>query len=135
MDNKHKHLDYIQAIISRLADNSFKVKGWTILFTTAIFTFAASESVDNRLIWVGLMPVICFWILDGYFLWQERKFRQHYDNVCGVAEDSIDFRMNISDHRLGKSPWIRSIFSASLVVFYTSILLLMITLGVCFLIF
>ena len=38
----HKSLDYIQAIIERQADNSFRVKGWTVALVVVALLFRSS---------------------------------------------------------------------------------------------
>ena len=37
MEVKLKHLEMIQAVITRMAKNSFLLKGWSITLTAAIF--------------------------------------------------------------------------------------------------
>lgn len=75
-----KHLEFIQAVVTRLGTTSFLVKGWTLTIATIFF----AVQVD-RLSWAaavsGLIPLLAFWFLDGYFLWQERLFRCLYDDV------------------------------------------------------
>ena len=39
------------------------------------------------------MPLLVFWILDAYYLWQERLFRAVYDSIRQKSEDEIDFEM------------------------------------------
>ena len=71
-----KHLEMIQRIINRLGRDSFLIKGWSMAILTAGIIFVARSEVQSG--WLGLaflVPVVGFWILDGYFLWQERLFR------------------------------------------------------------
>lgn len=78
-----KHLEMIQAIINRLGNNSFWVKGGSlaIIITTAILIPQVSNTLRPDAL-VVLIPIILgFWTLDGYFLWQERLFRQIYEEV------------------------------------------------------
>ncbi len=62
-----KHLEFIQAVIARLAGNSFLIKGWALTVTGAFYGFAVHGS-DWRLAALGLLPALTFWGLDGYFL-------------------------------------------------------------------
>jgi hypothetical protein len=129
---KHKHLEFIQATISRLGTNSFHVKSWTVTVVAAIFVLAADKGADVRLniFYVSAIPVVIFWILDGYFLWQERLFRKHYDFVGKIKNDKdIDFQMDILNYNEGRNTWIRSIFSKTLNIFYLTLLFLMVTLA------
>jgi hypothetical protein len=75
-----KHLEFIQAVIARLAGNSFLIKGWALTVTGAFYGFAVHGS-DWRLAALGLLPAMTFWGLDGYFLRQERLFRSLYNAV------------------------------------------------------
>lgn len=77
-----KHLDYIQSIISRMSDNSFKIKGLTITLLSAFIGIYVKTN-DSKILLVSLVPLLLFWILDSYYLQQERKFRAIYDAVIG----------------------------------------------------
>ena len=79
MDNKIKHLEFIQGVINRLASDSFRMKGWCVVLVAALFILLAREG-RVEFIAVALIPVIAFWGLDGYFLWQERLYRARYDH-------------------------------------------------------
>ena len=41
-----------------------------------------------------------FWILDSYYLQQERLYRELYDDVRLQTEEKIDFSMKLSDYHL-----------------------------------
>ena len=44
------------------------------------------------------MPAVTFWMLDAYYLWQERLFRRLFDVMRVVhppAGDTTDFSMNV----------------------------------------
>lgn len=75
-----KHLELIQGIISRMAQNSFQLKGWTVTLIAALFALAARDA-DDKYIILAYFPAIVFWILDSYYLSQERYFRYLYDEV------------------------------------------------------
>lgn len=125
MSNKTKHLDYIQGIINRMADNSFKLKGWAASLATGLF--ALSAAVDERIamISIAFIPVIVFWVLDGYFLWQERLFRGEYNRIRKLNEEQIDFEINPAKHIKGRNRWLATIFSKTLLVFYGMLLIVM----------
>jgi hypothetical protein len=79
-DEVMKHLEFIQGVISRQATNSFLLKGWALTVAGAVYAFA-TKGTDWRVAAIGLMPVVIFWGLDGYYLRQERLFRCLYDAV------------------------------------------------------
>jgi len=112
--NKHKHLEMIQGIVNRLASNSFSIKQWTVMLVSALFVLVAREG-STVPVWVALVPVAAFWGLDGYFLRQERRFRNLYMDVCETDESEITFSMN--GERKSKSYW-RATGSITLLSFY-----------------
>jgi hypothetical protein len=63
-----------------------------------------------------------FWILDGYFLWQERLFQKLYDRVRTASESEIDFSMDTSSVRGEVSSWIGTMFSRTLLIYHGTIL-------------
>ena len=85
MNNKEqiiKHLEMIQGVINRLGYNSFSIKAWSMAILVAGIAFITkTEEQPQGIILVFLIPVFGFWILDAYFLWQERLFRKVYDDI------------------------------------------------------
>ena len=113
-----KHLEMIQGVVNRLGHDSFLVKGWSMTILTAgIIFIAKSEVQSGSIVLAFLIPVVGFWILDGYFLWQERLFRKVYDDIRG--QETTDFAMNPMRHiNKPKCSWRTSIFSVTLNIFY-----------------
>ncbi len=113
-----KHLEMIQAVINRLGNNSFLLKSWSMTVIVAAAVLIARYDLQNACIILALiLPVLGFWILDGYFLWQERLFRQVYDDVRQKTD--TDFKMDAMKHRKKpKCSWVSAIFSITLVIFY-----------------
>lgn len=79
-DDQRKHLDYLQAAITRMNSNSFTIKGWAITLVTALFAFVATVKIWWLLI-VVVIPIIALWILDSIYLEQERVLRAIYNDV------------------------------------------------------
>jgi len=69
---------------------------------------------------VAYLPVVAFWVIDAYFLSQERSFRDLYDDVR-TKQDRADFSMGTKNFGSGKNSWARSLFSQTLLVFYLSL--------------
>ncbi len=74
-----EHLKLIQAIIGRMARNSFAIKSFTVAVSTAVFAFAATTEQWSAI--AGYIVVLPLWALDGYFLMHERRFRKLFDEV------------------------------------------------------
>ena len=113
-----KHLEMIQGVINRLGHDSFLVKGWSMAILAAGVIFIARNEIQSGYIMLAfLVPVIGFWILDGYFLWQERLFRKAYDEVR--KQDATDFSMATKEYESEtKCSWTASTVSKTLLIFY-----------------
>ena len=107
----------IQGVVNRLAQSSFLLKGWLVVLVSALFAFAAGDS-QPLFVYLAYLPAIAFWILDAYFLWQERLFRALYDCVRTLNEDVIDFAMDTSIVKDRVAPWRDVILSKSLLIFH-----------------
>ncbi len=91
MEEKLKHLEFIQNVITRMNTNSFHIKGWTITIVSATLALYASTK-NECFILIGIFPSLIFWFLDAYYLTQERKFRGLYNDVAGVSEKPFDLK-------------------------------------------
>lgn len=126
-----KHLEMIQGVVDRLAGNSFSMKGWSITLVSALFALAAKDS-NVRYAALALLPALCFWGLDAYYLRQERLFRRLYDAVrktianddagagqpahAEVQHRHLDlFSMNTSAYVTSVQRWARTLFSKSVI--------------------
>ncbi len=124
MDMKLKHLEFIQAVIGRMASNSFLLRGWSVTLAAALFALSAKDT-NPKLLAIAYYPILIFWILDGYFLSQERLFRALYDKVRKLPESEIDFSMDTSEFYRGRSTWARSALSRTILIFYGTVLIVM----------
>ena len=125
MESKHKHLEFIQAVISRMAGNSFLLKGWTVTLVAALFALSSKDANHSYLL-VVYLPVLVFWTLDGYFIYQERLFRDLYDHVRQLGEAKIDFSMDRRRFRSARNSWLGSMFSSTLLLFYLPLIALIV---------
>ena len=92
--NKIGHLNMIQEVITRMGNNSFLLKQWSVGIMVAIYAFAG-ESCHKAVI-VTIIPLIVFWMLDAYYLMLERKFRCLYNEVRKKSEEKIDYDMSFN---------------------------------------
>ena len=120
MEAKLKHLELLWDVISRMASNSFLLKGWTVLIVSALFAVLANAS-SVRFVYFAYLPSAAFWILDGFFLRQEKLFRKLYDKVRSLPEFDIDFSMDTSSVASQVDSWFRTLFSRTLVIFHGTI--------------
>lgn len=87
MEDKIKHLEFIQNIVTRMNTNSFQIKSLAITIVAALLAvYASNKNIDFFII--GIVPSFIFWLLDAYYLQQERKFKGLYNDVAEVTKES-----------------------------------------------
>lgn len=133
-----KEIDLIQGCINRMANNSFLIKGWALGVFAGVTAFTKGENLNNivLLLCTTVVPFICFWVLDAYFLQIERKYRAMYTErlIKRKNNDSDElFDLNPSKYKVGSI--LRIMFSQTLTIFYgipflTSIIVLIINIFV-----
>ena len=119
MENKLRHLEMIQNIISRMANNSFLLKGWTVTLVAGIFAISNKEA-DKIYFLIAYIPVFVFWGLDSYYLLQERLYRSLYDTIRDMDEKDIDFSLKATskDFLSDKNCYCNCVFSKTELWFY-----------------
>ncbi|MFG0904925.1 hypothetical protein [Photobacterium damselae] len=132
--NKIKHLEFIQAIITRMNTNSFQIKGWCITIVSALLAVYASNK-NELFVLIAIAPTFIFWLLDSYYLSQERKFRGLYNDIAGISENPKalkDFEMRPDLYTNGKYNFLSSFISGTIAPLYIPICLILFLLF-CFL--
>lgn len=124
IDEKIAHLGFIQGVINRMGSNSFLVKGWTVALVAAIFALASKDS-RSTFVYIALFPIIVFWLLDAYYLREEKLFRKLYEGVAGGAIKSDDFTMNTTAFNREVPPLWRAVFTPTVLPFYLLIILIL----------
>jgi len=117
-----KEVEIIQDIIKRMAFNSFLIKGWTITLVAVTLLLKGSKYQ----VLISFIPLIVFWFLDAYFLWQERLYRRLYNWVVQnrIQTDEFLFDMNAYRFKKKEQSKLRIMFSITLGWFYGSIFIL-----------
>lgn len=87
---KIKHLEMLQAVVTRLANNSFQIKNWCLVLLGAIWGIALKDEGANIQLEGKLTCalILMFWILDSYYLQKERLFRNMYDRALQNEDDT-----------------------------------------------
>ena len=112
---KEKHLEFAQGIINRMGQNSFLIKGWTVTLISALFALAAKDS-NHKFVIVAYFPTFVFWLLDSYYLYQERLFRRVYDDIR--LKTNVDFSLKTKKFDKGISDWAFAALSKTILLFY-----------------
>ena len=119
VEQKIKHLEFIQSAISRMAQNSFLLKGWSVTLIGAVFALTFKE-MSNLYLFISVAALIFFWLLDSYFLSQERLFIKLYNKVR--TNPDTDFSMDTTPFR-SEVIWWRCALSRTMNLFYGGLFL------------
>lgn len=123
-ENKLKHLELIQGVISRMGGNLFTLRGWMITIVVAL-SAAFLEFGRNELQIILVLVVMIFWVHDAYFLSLEHGYRHLYDKIRKLDESDIDFSMDISEfNSLRSTSILHCMLSKTIAFFYVPVLLL-----------
>ena len=122
-----KSMEFCQAAIKRMADNSFRLKQWFLLAVTAMFTVFSrvifSENPELHIDSLFLLaPLFVFPYLDAYYLQQERLFREIYNDFMNCINSNEikrnPFDMKPTKEQRGQFSIWNVIFSISVAPFY-----------------
>lgn len=96
-DILHKEIDLIQACINRMAQNSLSCKSWCLTLIAGAFALVP-ENINKWYICVVMLCVdLCFWVLDSFYLLQERLYRDKYEWVIQKRlEGNRDFLYDLN---------------------------------------
>lgn len=97
-DNKLKKLEFYQNIIARMNSSSMQIK--IVTYTISAIILSSSQ---NPLITV--FPIVMLWILDSYYLANEKQFRNLYNQIAdkeSIESLKINKPFN-SSYELGRS--------------------------------
>lgn len=119
-----RYLDYLQNNISRMSTSSFQMKGWCITLVAALLavyatTVDCSENHNGMLLLIAVIPILAFWILDTYYLMQERDLRIVYNIVAGISRQEEDIKTFDLRPKLKKrASFVKTLFSKTEHLFY-----------------
>ena len=113
-DRMIKHLELIQAVVARLSAHSFRLKTLALVKVAAVLLAFSSEE-DAALLLLAPVAAALLWVLDAWFLREERAYRKHYDKVRLLPDRDVDFSMDVSEHHVSI---LSTVFSATLFWFY-----------------
>lgn len=118
-EEKLKYLEFIQNTISRMNKNSFQIKGCMVTIVAALLALCAN-SVNILYVYISIFPTIMFWVLDAYYLKQERKFRELFNEA--VKDKTKPFSMNTRKYKVC---YCKAFFSKTLLFFYLPTILVL----------
>lgn len=93
-ENKRQHLQMVQDTISRMAGNSFLIKGWATAGLGGLFVLWLQVGTNDYRILILIFGLsVLLWGHDAYYLWLERRYRELYNEVSKKDDKDIDFSM------------------------------------------
>lgn len=119
----HKEIDLIQGVITRMANNSFMLKGWLITLIAVVLALSKDSLLSCHAMILCLIlcfPIIIFWYLDAFFLHREKCYRELYDWVIKnrMTSDENLYSLDFSPHKKKVKSVFRIMFSQTLFPFY-----------------
>lgn len=126
-EDERKHLDYLQAIITRMNTNSFQIKGFVITIVSAFIAIFAST---QKVVFISIsgIPILIFWLLDSFYLQQERKFRGIYNDVIGKTHinNILTYEMPVNLYKGNGCSFVEVVFSRTIFPLYFILILMII---------
>ena len=80
------HLNIMQGVINRMAENNRACKVWCVTLVAATLVLVARTGEPQHAL-IALVPTLLFWVLDAYYLGLERRFRKSYSSCVGKIHD------------------------------------------------
>ncbi|MCX0367871.1 hypothetical protein [Clostridium perfringens] len=117
----HKEIDLIQSCISRMAKNSFLIKGWFISLVAVILALLPKKIDMWLVLSIVLVITLSFWYLDAFFLRTEKLYRKLYDwTISERAKNNKENLYDLNPHRFDEKvdSISRTMFSPTLRYFY-----------------
>lgn len=92
-EEKVMYLQMLQEPIGRMSSTSAIFKGFAATIVAGVSALAF-EDINKWILLLAFLPLLCFAFMDGYYLWQERKFKYVYDQVR-IDMRPVDFLMKV----------------------------------------
>src|SRR6266568_4303355 len=133
-DLRLRHLADGQAVIERLSQHSFVIRGWSVTLVSVVFAILSTrERTQSWPVLIALAPALVFWILDAYYLRQERLYRCLYlaagrrltDGEAGP--DVAPFDMDVSRYSSHVRSFTRTLFASHVLAIPAMLTVLIVT--------
>ena len=95
-EDRRKHLDFIQAVVTRMSAASSNAKAWLLPVVTAAYGYALTQKADSVAL-LGLGATLLFAYLDANYLRQEKRFRTLYKAVASGQYNIATFSLQPDD--------------------------------------
>lgn len=92
-EDTRKHLDFVQAVVTRMSAASSTAKAWLLPVVTAAYGYALTQNADSVAL-LGVAATLLFAYLDANYLRQEKRYRCLYRAVAEGDPDIEAFTLN-----------------------------------------
>ena len=117
-EDERLYLQFLQNNIARMNTNSAQAKEWCVAIVAALLAIF-SETKNELFVWICLLPVILFCILDTLYLQQEHKFVAMYnDYVSDKVDESRVYKMPMKAYEKGLCGFMKALMSWSVIIPY-----------------
>jgi len=111
-----EQLKLIQAVITRLAGNSFVLKGWAVTLVAGLAALAKADG-NQDIAWISCGVLVVFALLDAYYLALERAFRNLYERQAANGSPN-DWSLRLGDDSVGVEEIAQALVRFSVWPFY-----------------
>jgi len=81
------HLSNLQGIIARMSQLSAHTKTWCLTLVAAIMVITTNLN-QTATLWISIIPIVLFMIMDMQYLALERRFRDIYNDFVRDLHDN-----------------------------------------------
>jgi hypothetical protein len=115
LEARIRHLEMIQNVIARMANNSNTIKRYAVVITAAAVSFAKFADAPSILLAAAIL-ILVLAFLDAKYLRLERCFRDLFNEVRNTSDNqNADFRL---EPDLTKRALNRALFAAPVMGLY-----------------
>ena len=99
-----KHLEIMQGVIQRMAENSRSCKVWCVTLVSAILVLVVRTGEAEHAL-IALAPTALFYLLDAYYLALEHRFRRSYEGFVTKLQEGQATASDLFSLTLAGSTW------------------------------
>ena len=119
------YISLLQENINRMASNCTNCKTWLITIVSALCALQLANDSIKGYLWIALIPTALFFVLDAYYLGQEKRFRDIEADFVEKIKTGVDLMPELytfrqSGERTCRYFW-KGFFSPSTWVMYATV--------------
>lgn len=130
-----RHLQDVAAIVARLSQYSFVIRGWSLTLASIVLAIIGTRSDVRAIALAALAPFLMFWGLDAYYNRQERLFRRLYQAVGQQLAEQGGSGGRVALFDMDTTPYRRSVDSFARTLFAPHIAAIPVVMAVLILVF